>query len=74
MEQYNFKARERAKNINYAYSLNQGNVVLDDHFTTDPSNKARDQEVTTTIYIPEGIVVKFDESTVGHIGRGNQER
>ncbi|MEM9076180.1 MAG: PspC domain-containing protein [Bacteroidota bacterium] len=64
------KARERAKNINYGYSLDQGNVVLDDHFTTDPSNKARDQEVTTTIYIPEGSVLKLDESTVGHIGRG----
>ncbi|MEM8847860.1 MAG: PspC domain-containing protein [Bacteroidota bacterium] len=64
------KARERAKNINYAYALNQGEVVLNDHLTTDLSNKARDQEVTTTIYIPEGKVVKLDESTVGHIGRG----
>nr|WP_298999290.1 PspC domain-containing protein [uncultured Allomuricauda sp.] len=64
------KARERAKNINYSYALNQGEIVLDDHLTTELSNKARDQEVTTTIYIPEGKVVLLDESTVGHIGRG----
>ena len=64
------KARERAKNINYGYALSQGTVVLDDHFTTDLSNKARDQEVTTTIYIPEGKVVEIDDSTLGHIGRG----
>ncbi|WP_422860327.1 PspC domain-containing protein [Flagellimonas sp. S174] len=64
------KARERAKNINYSYALNEGEIVLDDHLTTELSNKARDQEVTTTIYIPEGKVVLLDESTVGHIGRG----
>ncbi|MEM8847469.1 MAG: hypothetical protein AAGD17_10240, partial [Bacteroidota bacterium] len=64
------KARERAKNIHYGYALSQGTVVLDDHFTTDLSNKARDQEVTTTIYIPEGKVVEIDDSTLGHIGRG----
>ncbi len=64
------RARERAKNINYGYALNEGEILLDDHLTTDLSNKARDQEVTTTIYIPEGKVVKLDKSTVGHIGRG----
>ncbi|WP_435622826.1 PspC domain-containing protein [Flagellimonas sp.] len=64
------KARERAKNINYGYELNQGEVVLNDHLTTDLSNKARDQEVTTTIYIPAGKVIHVDESTYGHVGRG----
>ncbi len=64
------KARERAKNINYGYALLQNVIELDDYLTTDLSNKARDQEVTTTIYIPAGKVVKFDETTTGHIGRG----
>ena len=64
------KARERAKNINYGYDLNQGEVALNDHLTTDLSNKARDQEVTTTIYVPVGKVIHVDESTYGHVGRG----
>ncbi|MGX1929317.1 PspC domain-containing protein [Flagellimonas sp. 2504JD4-2] len=63
-------ARERAKQINYNYELAENEVVLDEYLTTSPSNKARNQEVTTTIYIPEGKVVSFEESTRGHIGRG----
>ncbi|MGW9686737.1 PspC domain-containing protein [Flagellimonas sp. 2504JD1-5] len=63
-------ARERAKQINYGYELTENEVVLDEFLTTSPSNKARNQEVTTTIYIPEGKVISFEESTKGHIGRG----
>lgn len=63
-------ARDRAKQINYAYELNENEIVLDEYLTTDPSNKARNQEVTTTIYVPEGKVLKFEESTRGYIGRG----
>ena len=64
------KARERAKMISYGYTLQPDEIVLDDHLTTPLSNKARDQEVTTTIYIPEGKILKMDESTRGHVGRG----
>ncbi|WP_420323000.1 PspC domain-containing protein [Flagellimonas sp.] len=63
-------ARERAKQINYGYELTENEVVLDEFLTTSTSNKARNQEVTTTIYIPEGKVITFEESTRGHIGRG----
>ena len=63
-------ARERAKNINYGYALTQKEIILNDHLTTDLSNKARDQEVTTTLYIPVGKVIHVDESTYGHVGRG----
>ncbi len=63
-------ARERAKEINYAYVLQENEIVLDEVLTTATSNKARNQEVTTTIYVPKGKVVQFDESTRGHIGRG----
>nr|WP_298790651.1 PspC domain-containing protein [uncultured Allomuricauda sp.] len=63
-------ARERAKQINYYYELTPNEVILDEFLTTAPSNKARNQEVTTTIYIPEGKVVSFEESTESYIGRG----
>ncbi|GLU44293.1 PspC domain-containing protein [Allomuricauda sp. NBRC 101325] len=63
-------ARDRAKNIVYGYEVVGNQIILDEYLITDVSNKARHQEVTTTIHIPEGTVVRFEESTRGHIGRG----
>ncbi len=63
-------ARDRAKNIEYGYSVDGNVIVLDKHLITDISNKARNQEVTVTIYIPEGKTVYFDDSTSRYIGRG----
>ncbi len=63
-------ARERAKQISYGYEVLENEIILDDYLTTATSNKARNQEVTSTIYIPEGKVVQFEESTRGHVGRG----
>ncbi|WP_222984545.1 PspC domain-containing protein [Flagellimonas meishanensis] len=63
-------ARERAKQINYGYAFEGNQIILDEFLTTDPANKARNQEVTSTIYIPKGMVVVFDESTRGYVGRG----
>ncbi|UII75412.1 PspC domain-containing protein [Flagellimonas sp. HMM57] len=63
-------ARERAKQINYDYELMPNEILLDEFLTTSTSNKARNQEVTSTIYIPEGTVVQFAESVHGYVGRG----
>ncbi|MER3376587.1 MAG: PspC domain-containing protein [Allomuricauda sp.] len=63
-------ARDRAKEINYGYELLGNTIALDEHLTTDVSNKARDQEVTVTLHIPEGRTVRFEESTRGYLGRG----
>lgn len=63
-------ARDRAKNIVYGYTLDGNTVVLDKYLTTDTSNKARNQEVTVTIYVPESKTVYFDETTNRYIGRG----
>ena len=63
-------ARDRAKNISYGYSLTGNEILLDKYLTTDTSNKARNQEVTVTIYIPEGKTVYFDDNTSRYIGRG----
>lgn len=63
-------ARDRAKEIKYGYELLGNVIALDEHLTTDVSNKARDQEVTVTLHIPEGRTVKFEESTRGYLGRG----
>ncbi|MHA7830803.1 MAG: PspC domain-containing protein [Flagellimonas sp.] len=63
-------ARDRARNIEYRYVVNGNEIVLDKYLTTEISNKARNQEVTVTIYVPESMTVYFDDSTSRYIGRG----
>ncbi|MBO0329434.1 PspC domain-containing protein [[Muricauda] lutisoli] len=63
-------ARDRARNIEYAYTIDGNEIVLDKYLTTETSNKARNQEVTITIYVPESMTVYFDSSTTRYIGRG----
>ncbi|MCR9228725.1 MAG: PspC domain-containing protein [Flavobacteriaceae bacterium] len=63
-------ARDRARNIEYAYTVDGNEIVLDKYLTTETSNKARNQEVTVTIYVPEDKTVYFDDSTSRYIGRG----
>lgn len=66
------QARERAAQVNYNYALSGNEVLLDKYLTTATSNKARQQEVRSTIYIPAGKVISFDRSTRHHINRGTQ--
>ena len=63
-------ARDRARNILFDYETIGNQIIIDEYLTTNSSNKARNQEVNMTIYLPEGRMVSFDESTRGHIGRG----
>jgi phage shock protein PspC (stress-responsive transcriptional regulator) len=65
-------AREKAKEVNYEYNVNGNDITLDEFLTTATSNKARQQEVRSTIYIPAGSFISFDESTKGHIGRSTK--
>ncbi|WP_340074932.1 PspC domain-containing protein [Leptobacterium sp. I13] len=65
-------ARERAGKIDYAYRASEKTIELDDFLTTDSRNKFRDQEVDIDIYLPEGTVVKVDNSTYGNIGRSTK--
>ena len=62
-------ARNRASQINYSYALESNTLFLDEYLTTDTENKARDQEVRITFFVPAGKVIQFDESTRRHIGR-----
>lgn len=63
-------ARDRARNIEYRYEVEGNEIVLDKYLTTETSNKARNQEVTITIYVPESMTVYFEDSTSRYIGRG----
>ena len=62
-------ARERAANISYGYVTDGSTLLLDNYLTTGADNKMRDQEVRASIYVPEGMVVQFDENTRRHMSR-----
>ncbi|MEL6918814.1 MAG: PspC domain-containing protein, partial [Bacteroidota bacterium] len=66
------EARERAKQINYTYTIEGNGIVLNDYITTDFKNKVRDQEVRVTLFIPENTIIKFEESAKGHLGRSTK--
>ncbi len=65
-------ARDKAKEVSYGYTVLGNEIVLDDYLTTSTANKARQQEVRSTIYIPAGSYISFDESTKRHIGRSTK--
>ncbi|MBT8223874.1 MAG: PspC domain-containing protein, partial [Eudoraea sp.] len=62
-------ARERAANISFGYVTEGRTLLLDNYLTTGSENKMRDQEVRVSIYVPEGMIVQFDENTKRHMGR-----
>lgn len=57
------KAIERAKNINYNYSADKTDLVLNSYLTTNPENKFSAQEIVVTLHLPEGAVVNFNKNT-----------
>jgi phage shock protein PspC (stress-responsive transcriptional regulator) len=65
-------ARDNAKEVSYSYKVTENDIVLDDFLTTSTKNKARQQEVRSTIYIPSGCYISFDDTARGHIGRSTK--
>ena len=57
------EAKEIAKNIEYAYTVEGNSIVFDDFLTTSMQNKFRDQEVWITLYVPEGKTIQFDNES-----------
>ncbi|MFI1745682.1 PspC domain-containing protein [Thalassobellus sediminis] len=57
------KAIERGKNIDYNFELQNGTLLLNSYLTTSPENKFSDQEVDIILYLPENMIVKFNDNT-----------
>ena len=66
------EARERSSMIDYGYTFSANELVLNDFLTSDISEKMRNQEVRNIVYIPEGSIIRFDESAKGNIGRSTK--
>lgn len=56
------EARERAEKITYGFKVEGSKIILDNFLITGIENKIRDQEVEIFVYLPEGVLLKPDES------------
>ncbi|NCO62823.1 MAG: PspC domain-containing protein [Flavobacteriales bacterium] len=56
-------AIERAKNISYHYKIKGNDILLDNYLSTEVKNKFSDQEIVVILYLPEGIIVNFNNNT-----------
>lgn len=55
-------ARNRAEQIKFNTSYNDGRLFLDSYLTSDVKNSFRDQEVRVTLYLPEGSTLYADSN------------
>ncbi|WP_394750513.1 PspC domain-containing protein [Spongiimicrobium salis] len=65
-------ARSRASKIDYEYTIAGNTLTLNQFLTTATENKARDQEVRMTLYVPEGTVVLLDDTSGRYLGIGTR--
>lgn len=56
------EAKKRAERINYNFKVQGNTLILDNFFTTELSNKYRNQEIKIYLYLPEGTLLAPDES------------
>ena len=56
------EAKKRAGKINYGFTVQGNQIVLDNYLVTDAANRMRRQEVEVYIYLPEGVLFRPDAS------------
>ena len=59
-------AKERAKAIDYHYTFSSNKLTLDSYFTTNISNKYKDQLVEVIVYLPIGSILYADKNTFSY--------
>jgi phage shock protein PspC (stress-responsive transcriptional regulator) len=60
------EAKQRAEKINFKYKIQGNRLVFDNYFLTDLENKFRGQEIEIFLYLPEGTLIKPDDSMQGY--------
>ena len=56
-------AMSRAKKIDYSYTVQDNTIALDSYFKLPLNESKKDQEVTITLYLPEGSTLFADQNT-----------
>jgi phage shock protein PspC (stress-responsive transcriptional regulator) len=56
------EARKSAEEIQYLYSVQENNLILDAFFLSDLKNIFKEEEIDITLYVPKGTHVYLDNS------------
>ncbi len=56
------KAKETAEKIKYNVKIENNNLILDNYWITELTNKKHDQEVELFLYLPKGTLFKVDKN------------
>jgi phage shock protein PspC (stress-responsive transcriptional regulator) len=57
-----FEAKKRAERIKYSFNIQGNKIILDNFFTTELTNKFRNQRIKIYLYLPEGTILAPDDS------------
>ncbi len=56
------EARETAGKIDYMYKIEGNTILLDNFLTTASNSRFKDQEVRVNLYLPIGMLIKYDRA------------
>ncbi len=56
------KAKQTAEKIKYNVKIENNNLILDNYWITELTNKKHDQEVELYLYLPKGTIFKMDKN------------
>lgn len=65
-------AKQTAEKIKYNFKIEKNNLILDNYWITELSNKKHDQDVDLYLYLPKGITFKVDDN-YSHFDRSDSD-
>ncbi len=69
------EARGTAEKIEYGYTMNGKNLLLNDFLTTADKSTFNGQEVRVNLYLPEGTILRYNPSSSRNwVVRGDRDR
>lgn len=67
-------AKKRAENVEYNYTMDDHQIRLNGYFTTQSTNKYREQKIKITVFLPQTSVFQIDENLKSFLVHNSQFR
>jgi phage shock protein PspC (stress-responsive transcriptional regulator) len=69
----NIRARQNAKKIEYKYTIQDNQLILDAFFLSELKNIFKEEEIEITVFIPENTTIYFDNSVKNFLSNVKNE-
>ncbi len=67
------RARQNAKKIEYKYTIQNNQLILDAFFLSELKNIFKEEEIDITVFIPENTIIYFDNSVKNFLSNVQNE-